>query len=225
MENNKKQKRTRGGYSKRGLIARIFGIVSLCAVIVCGVVFAIPSRNKDGDSYSINKYSQGLVSTEDLYNATTGGFNATPYTKLSEALLGTGKTPKDLVDAALAAGTAGAPTQSEITVKIGGLNWIPMYLSKSISGKPVLTLWLSGTDTPAYPATYGQPVLDTHGAYSPFTTGYAPNNLVSAVWSTPPNMYGASYIRAVTLNNGGDFLTDIGIDDGNGGRMPNPAYI
>lgn len=219
------KKAEKGTRSKKILFFRLLGIFSLCAVLICGTVFALPSRNKDGDSYTIAKYNQGLVSTEDLYNASTGGFNATPYIKLSEALLGTGKTPKDLMDAALAAGTTGSPTKSEITVKIGGLNWIPVYLSKSISGKPVLTLWLSGADTSAAPSTYGQQVVNTNGAFSTFTTGFSPQALMSATWPTPPNEYGSSYIRAVALNNGGNFVTDIGIADGNGGRKPNPASV
>ncbi len=212
----------RGGYYKSAFIVRLFAALLLCLLLACGAMLSLFTLRSN--AYSIPEYSHGLVSQEDLYNSATGGFNSTPYTALSEALLGTGKTPKDLVDAALAAGTTGQATQSEVTVKLGGLNWIPTYLSKSISGKPVLTLWLSGAADGAYPTTFGQQILDTNGAFSTFSTGFNPI-VESATWDTPANMYGASYIRAVTLNNGGDFVTDIGIDDGNGGRKPNPAII
>ena len=76
----------------------------------------------------------------------------------------------------------------DILVTLGGLQWTVTYLSQDKNGNPILTLWLANT-------------LDTSTWTSGFTGARSPNS------AYPDNMYGTSYIRAVTLNNGGYYLT------------------
>ena len=133
-----------------------------------------------------------------------------------------GNTAADLISAAISAGQSGTATVSEVTVKLGGLYWIPTYLSTTKDGKPILTLWLSGIDSLNYPSNYGQPVLDSHENYSPFNEGWG---ATSNTWTTPANMYGSSYVRAVTLNNGGKYASAYKVSDGAGDYKTDPTRL
>ena len=138
-----------GGCSNRFLL-NLFVLIFLCAVMVYGALFvAVPNQNK-AKAYKASEYTYGAVSSDDLYNG-TGGLNGTVLNALSAGILGTGKTAGDLAAKALSAGTSGIATAKEITVKFGGLQWIPTYLSTTKDGRPILTLWLSGIDTTTYP--------------------------------------------------------------------------
>ncbi|MDE7158523.1 MAG: hypothetical protein K2N74_03015, partial [Clostridiales bacterium] len=216
-----KTKKLRGGYSKRGLLWRLLGVLSLCAVLVTGVVFAIPNKDNHVDAFKATENAYNLVSPDDLYNG-AGGLNSNVLNALSAGILGSGKTASDLITTATTAGTAGTSASKEITVKLGGLYWTPTYLSMSKGGKPILTLWLSGIDTTVYPTTYGQTVLNTHQNYSPFGTGL---DLYNTAIDTPTNMYGACYMRAVTLNNGGIFISNETGTDANGFPFTNPSNV
>jgi len=92
----------------------------------------------------------------------------------------------------------------DICVRLGGLDWQVMYLSKDKHGKSILTLWLDNNVQDAWvgrSATEGQyyGFLDG-GLYSDYSANWY-TDFVNA--PTPSNMYGASYVNAVTLNNGG----------------------
>ncbi len=82
---------------------------------------------------------------------------------------------------------AGKTSDNDILVTFGGLVWQVMYLSKDSDGNDILTLWLANsTSTSTW----------SSGWYST-STGV----------TYPSNMYGTSYIRAVTLNGGGEYAT------------------
>lgn len=95
----------------------------------------------------------------------------------------------------------------EIIIKFGGLEWTPTYLSTSVNGDVILTLWLSNSHQEPWqdrPADEGEYYGFIDGTlYSDWSANF---NQVS-VGEVPSNMYGASYVRAVTLNNGGRYAT------------------
>lgn len=85
--------------------------------------------------------------------------------------------------------SAGNIANKSIVVTLGGFKWIVTCLSKDSSGNVVATLWLG--DAPSTTNSYGN--HSTYYGADSFTTGI------------PSGMYGASHIRAVTLNNGGEY--------------------
>ena len=98
-------------------------------------------------------------------------------------------------------------SSQDVIVRFGGLDWQVVYLSKDTDGNNILTLWLSSSQQDAFSGR-----SRTEGEYY----GFFDNSLYSD-WSVdwhdenidsyPSNMYGTSYIRAVTLNNGGQYAT------------------
>ena len=98
----------------------------------------------------------------------------------------------------------------DITVRFGGLDWTVAYFSKDKNGKNILTLWLNSSQQDAFIER-----SSTEGTLYGFF-----NNSLYSDWSNdfyddftnveyPTNMYGTSYIRAVTLNNGGNYSKSI----------------
>ncbi len=108
--------------------------------------------------------------------------------------------------------TGGKKAGNDIIVRFGGLDWTPTYLSKDKSDNVVLTIWLTNNEQDAFQSRtnnadeglyYGfvkNPDTGKYGLYSDWSADWGYQN-VSAVY--PAAMYGTSYIRAVTLNNGG----------------------
>ena len=99
-------------------------------------------------------------------------------------------------------------SSQDVIVTLGGLDWQVVYLSKDNNGNDILTLWLS--------SSYQDEFLNrssTEGSYYGYLNGsiysdWASNwNSSSTSVNYPSNMYGTSYIRAVTLNNGGLYAT------------------
>ena len=102
-------------------------------------------------------------------------------------------------------------SEQDVIVTLGGLDWQVVYLSKDNNDNNILTLWLSSS----YQSAWEERASDEGTLY-----GFVNSSLYSdwsADWeshstsaSYPSNMYGTSYIRAVTLNNGGRYATSIG---------------
>lgn len=99
-------------------------------------------------------------------------------------------------------------SSQDVIVRFGGLDWQVVYLSKDTDGNNILTLWLSSSQQDAFAGR----TADEGTLY-----GFIDNSLYSD-WSNdlaiggssssyPNNMYGRSYIRSVTLNNGGEYST------------------
>ena len=99
-------------------------------------------------------------------------------------------------------------SSQDVIVTLGGLDWQVVYLSKDNNGNDILTLWLS--------SSYQEAFLERsriEGAFYGFLNGSLYSDWASN-WRShstsvnyPSNMYGTSYIRAVTLNNGGTYAT------------------
>ncbi|MDE7163110.1 MAG: hypothetical protein K2O44_03420 [Clostridia bacterium] len=151
-----------------------------------------------------------LITSTDLYNSASRTYDINVLDKLAEKTLGTGKKLSDLVLAARSGGKDASDFRSanggnDVTVKFGGIIWTPVYLSTTdgtATGKPILTLWHSGINTSQY--TYNTDYSTTQDI-SPFTDGWYndSSNSATSTWTTPVGMYGSSYMRAITLNNGG----------------------
>ena len=77
---------------------------------------------------------------------------------------------------------------TSLIVTFGGLDWIVTYISQDTSGNPIATLWLASNATT-----------------SKWSNGYYEDTGASVEF--PSNMYSTSYIRAVSLNNGGTYAT------------------
>lgn len=93
-----------------------------------------------------------------------------------------------------------------INVMLGGLEWQVCYLSQDKSGNPILTLWLSNSTQEAFKDRAQDE--GTHygyyegGLYSDWSNNWSSGTTTQAY---PSAMYGTSYVRAVTLNNGGQY--------------------
>ena len=96
----------------------------------------------------------------------------------------------------------------DVVVRFAGLDWQVMYLSNDINDNPTLTLWLNGSYQDSWSGRngkLGEYYRFVNGSlYSSFSAGWASTN-TSVEY--PSNMYGTSYVRAVTLNNGGEYST------------------
>ena len=97
---------------------------------------------------------------------------------------------------------------TDISVRFGGLDWWATYLSTDTDGNVILTLWLDESQQDTWadrPVDEGELYGFINGSlYSDWSADWA---FSSTAVSYPPNMYGTSYIRAVTLNNGGQYAT------------------
>ena len=162
------------------------------------------------------------VSVGEIWNDTTKSFKKTELFQLIKYASNSTISFSDisaLKNRTVTAGTMrGYNGSKDILVTLGGLQWTVTYLSTDKSGNPILTLWLSdsaqlsgksvysngGTAT----ATPTKKTFDTYGR-STWNSGFSAN-VNSYNNSYPDGMYGTSYIRAVTLNNGGYYTTASG---------------
>ncbi len=113
----------------------------------------------------------------------------------------------------LSAGTEGGTSYSskssrkDICVRLGGLDWQVMYLSKSTDGDTIVTLWLDNNIQDAWTSR-----SSTEGAYYGFYDGGLYSLwgccIYNGIRSFNEIAYGASYVNAVTLNNGGMYYVN-----------------
>ncbi len=106
---------------------------------------------------------------------------------------------------------------AEIIVTFAGLKWTPVYLSTTNEGKDnephdvILTLWLTDNQQDAWAdrkADEGDYYGFIDGAlFSDFAANWYNGSSDVPADPYPSDMYGTSYIRAVTLNNGGAYAT------------------
>ncbi len=134
------------------------------------------------------------VNDETMASISTMAENATTSADIREKVLTNTEIPKS--------------NGQDVIVILGGLDWQVVYLSKDNQGNNILTLWLS--------SSYQEKFLEysrTEGTLYGFLNGSLYSDWSDDFYSTstgvnyPSNMYGTSYIRAVTLNNGGIYAT------------------
>lgn len=167
----------------------------------------------------------------EIYNTSTKTFKADELNKLIRYVCGRGGIETLSYIDSMATGVTddgitGATAKSirnvsydsvktsgkDVVVSFGGLKWQVCYLSK-VNGDIVMTLWLTNSIQDAWKSGRSQ----TEGDYYGFIDGSLfsdwSNNISNKNFKAqggPTNMYGTSYIRAVTLNNGGQYLSSIG---------------
>ncbi len=104
----------------------------------------------------------------------------------------------------------GKSAEQSVVVRLGGLDWIVTYISTAGDDK-IATLWLSNCIQDAFVGRsqtegekYGYVTTSVGtGLYSDWSYDW----YSSTVGTYPSNMYSTSYIRVVTLNNGGQYAT------------------
>ncbi|MDE7158109.1 MAG: hypothetical protein K2N74_00890, partial [Clostridiales bacterium] len=171
--------------SKRGVIARILGVLTLCAAVTVGTVFAFPKKENDADAAD----AIGSLTLSDYETRTDGKiFDGDELKKVLKALNGGTEATIADIEALSAKNSADIRSGNDgqnLTVTIAGKTWYAVYLA-NVGGKAVLTLWQTNVE---------------------FSAPYA-NYLNTAFTSTYPcSMYGMSKMRAAELNNGGLYAT------------------
>ncbi|MDE7372873.1 MAG: hypothetical protein K2N18_02305, partial [Clostridia bacterium] len=170
----------------------------LCLCVMSAILFAIPKNNANAITNIANAKNVGNL-LADNYENKKKIFDSDTVQQLFTILTGQeGATIDDVQNLGklnsdnfrnLALNT----NKQDLIVTLGGYTWNLVYLSNTKengTGDVILTLWL------------------TH-------SGQLPQNYRNSTWNTyytgggayPSNMYGTSYIRAVTLNNGGKYAT------------------
>ncbi|MBD5086834.1 MAG: hypothetical protein HDT32_05730, partial [Clostridiales bacterium] len=179
----------------------------LCIVMTSAMIFFTPNKNADAikaENMSSKSTDLGKLLLDGYENDTTGTgkvFNGNVLWSLINVLSNgtvTDKTQLDnwdlttpLTSADFRANNKDSVNgEKDIVVTIGGKQWIATYVSRSNgtatnpNGDPILTLWLAnGTENAQWSAHANDNKNDRY----------------------PSSMYGTSYVRAVALNNGGDY--------------------
>lgn len=174
---------------------------------------------------SLSSISPANVKIDELWDYTNKQFNNENVTKLLQYVTGDSATSvKNLNTVKSQANNTKTSTQinavalgdkkagDDIVVTLGGLKWIPVYLSNDVDGSPVLTLWLWRSSILSGLKYYKSSSLYStfnSTATSAWNSGFTAND-ASKTGAYPDNMYGTSYIRSVILNNGGLYSTATG---------------
>jgi len=183
-------------------------ILSLICAVLLGCAILLPKKIS-ASAFKTTGTDVGqslLVSSDDLFDSKSNGLNTAVLDTLAGKILGSGKKTTDLITAAKSSPLDSSSFRSsnggsDVTVKLGGLIWTPVYLSETTGGVPIITLWLSGINASGK-YSYSSDFSQTQDI-SPLTDGWNSTTSSAASWNTPSEMYGSSYMRAVTLNNGG----------------------
>ena len=209
-----------------------FSFLFAMLAINAGMFFNL-SNNANAIKYND---TTSYVKVGELFDSSSKTFNAANMRKLVDILGGDSNTSfetiKNLASGATSDSMPGhsaldirkktynkSATQ-DVVITLGGLTWQVMYLStdNSADKNVVLTLWLTG-DQEAW-----KDRLATEGDYYGFLRGNSSTTAgMYSTWSAkvsnssfginnPTSMYGASYINAVTLNNGGTYVSAVSDD-------------
>ncbi len=172
------------------------------------------------------------VKVDEIYDDTTGAFDADNVNALLKYITGDANityetamgtlnemtstsndngatTSADIRAKAVTVNGVTKSSSQDVIVRFGGLDWQVVYLSKTTEEARediILTLWLSSSKQDTWadrPADEGRYYGFIDGSlYSDWSADWWDYNEYSSYIS---NMYGTSYIRAVTLNNGGEY--------------------
>ena len=195
--------------NKRNLLTVMLSV--LCAVLLfCSVGLLGEVKTAKAFLAANAPASLGSINLSDYDTRTDGKvFDGGVLAKLYDKILGVNGTGTfNKVSKLVDNGELDSQdlANGEIIVDFGGYKWTAVYLSKATTadsdtnvGDVLLTLWLSDIDVSKVPSTTGA-VMYNQQEVSPFSDGASTGNAASYwIWTT----YGSSFIRAVTLNNGG----------------------
>lgn len=203
--------------SQKVLVAVISALLFICGAVT--TYFFVLSDRDAGAFNATYTESANAVIIPELWNGdkTSGSFSASNVRLLLQMLSndsnGTVTTISNNINKVTANSqgikmltatnlrgysAAGNVANKSIVVTLGGFKWIVTCVSKDASGNVVATLWLD--DAPSEKSRFGN---SGHSGSNSFTEGI------------PSGMYGSSYIRAVTLNNGGVYANITASGSGN----------
>ncbi len=187
-------------------------IVSISAIVISlGTAFAIVFSQMRANAYTSDNQSGNIAEVGELWNGSN--FDQANSTKLIRMLSNSVNGSIDMITSNINASTNtikgvqastlrgytyGKSANQSIVVTLGGQKWIVMFLSQAKgvdkdsdgTNDLIATLWQLDAGVVSN-STFGNS-SSYYGANN--DTGY------------PTAMYGTSYIRAVTLNNGGSYL-------------------
>lgn len=178
-------------------------ILTVICTVFLGCLFSFLTINER--SAFAAKGSSASVGA--IYDFEKSCYNEDNLNSLAQKILGdNSKNFKDLINAADSAGNMGTPIDNkQLTISFGryraskasnykNMLWIPVYLSKSKKGDPILTLYLAESAT------------STSGTSSQELSKFSYSSTYSTVpdITAPTNSYGTSYIRAGVLAGGSD---------------------
>ncbi len=210
--------------TKRG-ISFVFAAVFSAIILVVGVFLSTTFKTSEAIT---NTDTSSYVKVGDIWSDSKQNFDENNLNKLIQYVSGGASSVYNMstINSMAASKTTAATIRSktynktssqDVIVTLGGLDWQVVYLSKDKGGNSILTLWLSNSTQSAFSGRSSK-----EGAYYGFLNGGLYSDW-SADWATdapqytyPSNMYGSSYIRAVTLNNGGSYALS-------GGSTTSPA--
>ena len=228
---------------KKIIVSILIGVMCLGGVIATIFCVIVPNTNaiKTGDTTSFVKVNSGTdlwtgseinVNTAKALMQMLGNSSSADYNTLQSNV--TSSSPKSAKT--LRGYTYGKSSSKSIVLRLGGLDWIITYLSVSDidsdgdGNKDIIaTLWLTNNVQDAWSGKnqsigkyYG---IANGGLYSAWSANWMSNT----VGNYPSNMYGTSYIRTVTLNNGGVYATGTSgtvaaSTDSSGYGVNNPFY-
>jgi len=210
------------------VLALFLGIASfITTAFSAGGIFAFAKMGKgtnNATQYETEDATFAKVSG-DIWNSSTSNINASSVKTLLSYLTGEDTTTNSKINN-LAASTMNSAdirkvvygtnktAGQNVLVTLGGLEWEVVYLSMDNNGNPILTLWLSNNSQEAFKGRsqtegeyYGylnHTETGLTGLFSSYSAGY---DQVDKKYEYVSNVYGVSYVRAVTLNNGGKYGT------------------
>ncbi len=166
-----------------------------------------------------NTDTTSFVSVDEIWNAEEGYFNGGALNSLLQYITGNEDiTASDVASTKINQTRTSADIRTtavnsktntqDVQVTFAGLTWQVVHLTQDRSKNDIVTLWLSNNKQDAWS---GRPTDE--GAYYGFIDGALYSdwsyNFQNASFTVtyPSNLYGASYIHAVTLNNGGIYAT------------------
>ncbi len=175
-------------------------ILPIMAYLYVPISAAQPSREQNAEIDPNLPYVPNFdLQSKDLWDDESASFNDDVLKQLLENLTGT-RNPsqqdiKDSADGTLTAADFRDNCGEDLNLKVGGLNWSPVYLSTSDynGGDVILTVLLNDDNS-----------IDSHNHSAVYSYYNIRNENVSVKY--PTNMYGTSYIRSEYLNVGTPYV-------------------
>ena len=176
---------------KTGIMAVIVGIFSISTLLL-SLLFS-PNINNRVDAFT-SVSSSNAVTVGNIWDSATQSFDLTNMRTLLSYISSDGtiegvNTKNQNAENIRGYVYGGKTNGQAVVVTLGNYQWQVVYLTKDNYGNRIATLLMANNDGNS---TYGNSSSD-NGTNS-FTSGF------------PTSMYGTSYIRAVTLNNGGQYI-------------------
>ncbi len=167
--------------------------------------------SKTFDAYSMNKILQQISGDSNVNVSNMTAIDTLAKNKATSAdMIANYNIVKSTSASAADYSVSAQSYDAEILIELGGLIWTPVYLSQDDQENDILTLWLVDNQQDVWSsrkANEGDYYGFIDGAlYSDWSANWIQDSpTITEKYSS--QMYGTSYIRAVTLNCGGDYAT------------------